>query len=66
MMTCRRRTHLFDDEIRKERRDDLGAGWTFSFRRAECDELIPAFKAPPKLLNLMRIETLIPLKIDQS
>ncbi|ABA04295.1 hypothetical protein Nwi_1033 [Nitrobacter winogradskyi Nb-255] len=66
MMACRRHAHLFDHEIRKEGLDDFSAGWASSFRRTECDELIPAFKALPKLLHLMRIETLIPLKIDQS
>jgi hypothetical protein len=57
---------LFDHEIREERLGDFGAGRAFFFRTLEGDELIPALEALPKLLKLVRIKTLLPLKMDQA
>ncbi|OJV00613.1 hypothetical protein [Nitrobacter sp.] len=57
---------LFDHEIREEWFDDVVARCAFFFKSVHSDELIPAFEALPKLLNLMRVKTFLPLKIDQA
>jgi hypothetical protein len=59
-------SNLFDDEICKERFDDLNAGHGFFFGGVERDELILACETSPELLDLMGIETLFPIKKGQG
>ncbi|OJY09000.1 MAG: hypothetical protein BGP05_04445 [Rhizobiales bacterium 62-47] len=59
MLNC-----LFDDQIRKKWRDDLGIRYALLVSVQRC-ELIVAVDTLPKLAQLVWVETLLPLQTGQ-